>query len=190
MRTDLAGLYTKAGLKNIGMVFLMTDAQVTEEQFLVLINDMLASGEVPDLYADDEVDEIVGSVRNEVKSAGLIDTKENCWRFFIDKVRRQIKVVLCFSPVGSTLRVRSRKFPAITNCTAINWFHEWPQEALESVSARFLQEVEDLPRELQRSVSLFMAYVHTSVNNMSHVSCFCLFFVSSFIRLHFIVCVH
>ena len=63
-------------------------------------------------------------VRNEVKGAGLQDTKENCWKFFIDRVRKQLKVVLCFSPVGSTLRIRGRKFPAVTNCTSIDWFHE------------------------------------------------------------------
>lgn len=83
-------------------------------------------------------------VRNEVKGAGMLDTRENCWKFFIDRVRRQLRTVLCFSPVGSTLRIRSRKFPAIINCTAINWFHEWPQEALMSVSKRFLQELDEL----------------------------------------------
>jgi dynein heavy chain, axonemal len=59
---------------------------------LVLINDLLASGEVPELFADDEVDNIVASLRNEVKVLGLPDTRENCWRFFIDRVRRQLKV--------------------------------------------------------------------------------------------------
>ena len=49
--------------------------------------------------------------------------------------------MLCFSPVGTTLRVRSRKFPAVVNCTSIDWFHEWPEEALVSVSSRFLAEV-------------------------------------------------
>lgn len=52
-----------------------------------------------------------------------------------------VQIILCFSPVGSTLRVRARKFPAIVNCTAIDWFHEWPQEALESVSRRFIEEM-------------------------------------------------
>lgn len=51
-----------------------------------------------------------------------------------------LQVILCFSPVGSVLRVRARKFPAVVNCTAIDWFHEWPEDALVSVSARFLQE--------------------------------------------------
>lgn len=77
-------------------------------------------------------------------ASGLVDSRENCWKFFIDRVRRQLKVVLCFSPVGNTLRIRSRKFPAITNCTAIDWFHEWPEEALFSVSRRFLEETEQV----------------------------------------------
>ena len=50
-QADLAQLYLKAGLKNIGTVFLLTDAQVPDEKFLVLINDLLASGEIPDLFA-------------------------------------------------------------------------------------------------------------------------------------------
>lgn len=145
LRNELSMLYMKSGLKNVGIMFLMTDAQVPNEQFLVLINDMLASGEIPDMFADDDVENIIAGVRNEVKGAGILDTRENCWKFFIDRVRRQLKVVLCFSPVGSTLRVRSRKFPAIINCTQVNWFHEWPQEALVSVAMRFLQDIEVLP---------------------------------------------
>uniref|UniRef100_A0A6Q2WZ44 Dynein axonemal heavy chain 17 n=1 Tax=Esox lucius TaxID=8010 RepID=A0A6Q2WZ44_ESOLU len=167
LKTDLASLYVKAGVKNVGTVLLMTDAQVADEKFLVLVNDLLASGEIPDLFPDDEVENIIGNVRNEVRGLGMMDTRENCWKFFIDRVRRQLKVALCFSPVGSKLRVRSRKFPAVVNCTAIDWFHEWPQEALESVSLKFLQEVDNIEPELKESVSKFMAYVHISVNQTS-----------------------
>ena len=120
----------------------MTDAQVSDEKFLVLINDLLASGEIPGLFADDEYENIINGVRNEVKGAGMQDTRENCWKFFIERVRRQLKVVLCFSPVGVTLRVRSRKFPAVVNCTSIDYFHEWPEDALISVSRRFLEDSE------------------------------------------------
>lgn len=56
----------------------------------------------------------------------------------------RVQVILCFSPVGSVLRVRARKFPAVVNCTAIDWFHEWPEDALVSVSARFLEETEGI----------------------------------------------
>lgn len=62
----MAVQYIKAGIKGMGTVFLMTDAQVSDEKFLVVINDCLASGEIPELFGDDEVDNIVNAIRVEV----------------------------------------------------------------------------------------------------------------------------
>ncbi|NXH39972.1 DYH17 protein, partial [Dicaeum eximium] len=169
LKLDLAAQYIKAAVKNIPGVFLMTDSQVAEESFLVVINDFLASGEVPGLFQDNDLETIIGSMRPQVKSLGLEDTKENCWKLFIEKVRRQLKVVLCFSPVGSTLRVRARRFPAVVNCTAIDWFHEWPEDALVSVSSRFLEETPDIEPEVKASISQFMSFVHTSSKEMSKI---------------------
>ncbi|XP_059684255.1 dynein axonemal heavy chain 17 [Gavia stellata] len=167
LKLDLASQYVKAAVKNIPTVFLMTDSQVAEESFLVLINDFLASGEVPGLFQDDDLENIISAMRPQVKFLGLQDTRENCWKLFIEKVRRQLKVILCFSPVGSTLRVWARRFPAVVNCTTIDWFHEWPEDALVSVSSRFLEETGDIEPEVKVSISRFMAYIHTSVKEMS-----------------------
>lgn len=71
LKNELSGLYLKAGLKNVGIMFLMTDAQIPNEQFLVMINDMLASGEIPDLFPDDEIENIIAGVRNEVKGVHI-----------------------------------------------------------------------------------------------------------------------
>lgn len=54
-------------MKGIGITFLMSDSQVAEEKFLVVVNDMLASGEITDLLTDEEVDNVINAVRNEVK---------------------------------------------------------------------------------------------------------------------------
>uniref|UniRef100_A0AAY4DSH0 Dynein, axonemal, heavy polypeptide 9 like n=1 Tax=Denticeps clupeoides TaxID=299321 RepID=A0AAY4DSH0_9TELE len=167
LRSDIAALYIKVGVKNIGTVFLHTDAQIPDERFLVLINDMLASGDIPDLFSEEEVDMIVSSIRLELRGLGLLDTRENCWTFFIERIRRQLKVVLCFSPVGFTLRTRARKFPALVNCTAIDWFHAWPQLALQSVSSSFIEKIGGLEPEVKASISEFISYAHTSVNEVS-----------------------
>ena len=75
------------------------------------------------------------------------------------------QVVLCFSPVGSTLRVRSRKFPAIVNCTCIDWFHEWPEEALISVSSRFLSDVELISVSLLHTKGIDLFFICSSVSS-------------------------
>lgn len=148
-------------------VFLLTDAHVLDESFLVLINDLLASGDTPDLFNDEDMDNVVSGIRNEVRGLGMVDSRESCWAFFLARVRLQLKMVFCFSPVGHTLRVRARKFPAIVNCTAIDWFHAWPQEALISVSRRFIEEMEGIEPQHKDSICRFMAHVHSSVREMS-----------------------
>ncbi|NXH48679.1 DYH9 protein, partial [Dicaeum eximium] len=169
LKADLANLYLKAGLKGVGSVFLLSDAQVADEQFLVLVNDFLASGEIPDLFPDDEVENIISSVRNEVRGQGLVDSRENCWGFFIERVQRQLKVVLCLSPMGPKLRLRSRRFPALASCTTMDCFQPWPRQALESVSLCFLRDMDTLQDSVKDSISKFMAHVHISVNEMSRL---------------------
>jgi len=70
---------------------------------------------------------------------------------------------LCFSPVGDAFRVRARKFPGLINCTSLDWFHEWPREALIDVAARFLAEVELPSDELRAAIAEHMAEVHLSI---------------------------
>ncbi|XP_015255846.1 PREDICTED: dynein heavy chain 11, axonemal [Cyprinodon variegatus] len=166
-KVDLAGLILKAGVKNKRVTLLLTDAQIPDDRFLVLINHFLASGEIPEIFNEELVEHIVSSLKREVRSFGLLDDRENCWRFFTQRVQQQLTVIMCSSPTGSNLRVRAHRFPALINCTTINWFHPWTTEALQSVSYRFIHEVDGIEPAVQESISLFMAYVHNSVNQAS-----------------------
>lgn len=61
-RDDLKILYNKLGMENKKVVFMFGDQHVAEEGFLELINNMLTSGMVPALFADDEKEGILGNV--------------------------------------------------------------------------------------------------------------------------------
>ncbi|GIQ86335.1 dynein heavy chain, partial [Kipferlia bialata] len=166
-KADWMELYTKAGIKEIKTILLFTDQQIVNEGFLVVLNDYLSSGDITGLFPPDEVENIINGVRNEVKQAGIMDTKENCWNFFIGKVRNNLRVVMGFSPVGDALRVRARKFPALVTCTTIDWFHAWPHEALVSVAKRFLSDLDLGGEETLESVARYMADAHRTVNEVS-----------------------
>jgi len=167
LKEDLKQLYNKTGLKEESVMFLFTDSQITDERFLVYINDLLSSGEIPDLFTVDEKENIINNVRSKVKAAGRPDTRENCLDFFHDKVRNNLHMVLCFSPVGDAFRVRARRFPALVNCTVIDWFQPWPDEALLSVAKRFLSELELGSDEVRDAVVRFMPFSFQSVNEAS-----------------------
>lgn len=121
LRMDLQMLYQKTGIKDEGYLFLFNEGQITNERFLVYINDLLASGEIAELYTNDEKEVIINAVRPKVKSDGIADTRDNCWNWFINKVRQNLHMSLCFSP-ASDFRARARKFPALVNSTVIDWF--------------------------------------------------------------------
>lgn len=168
LKTDLQTFYMKAGVKDEGLCFLFTEGQITNERFLVYLNDLLSSGEIADLFAAEDVDGIVNNIRPAVKSEGIVDSKDNCWKFFIDRVKRNLHMSLCFSP-GESLRNRARKFPALINCSVIDWFHPWPEDALLSVASKFLADVEMDSDEIRTGVEKFMPYSFKLVNDMSDV---------------------
>uniref|UniRef100_A0A7S4D2X3 Dynein-1, subspecies f n=1 Tax=Eutreptiella gymnastica TaxID=73025 RepID=A0A7S4D2X3_9EUGL len=165
-REDLKKLYNIAGVQNEPVVFLFTDAQVAQEGFLELINNMLASGMVPALFADDEKESLMNPVVDEVINLGLAPTKDNKWSYFVNRCRDNLHVVLCMSPSGDTLRTRCRNFPGLVNNTVIDWFPKWPQQALGAVSTRFLEKL-DLPDDLRDKITDTMVHVHTVSNQQS-----------------------
>ena len=59
---DIKGLYMKT-VKGQGVTFLLTDSQIVDERWLVYINDILSSGEIPQLFTDEEKDSIFSTLR-------------------------------------------------------------------------------------------------------------------------------
>ena len=96
-------MYNKAGIKEEGVMFLLTDSQITNERFLVYINDLLASGNIPDLFTSDEVDSIINNVTNKVKASGKVPDRNNCWEYYLNQIKKNLHVVLAFSPVGVSI---------------------------------------------------------------------------------------
>lgn len=167
LKDDLLTLYNKAGIKDEGILFLITDNHITDEHFLVYINDLLSSGEVTDLYTEDEKMNIVNAVRPKAKAMGKGDSVDDCWSFFIQNVKKNLHVALCFSPVGEQLRTRSRRFPALVNSTTIDWFQAWPQDALFNVAKEKLSVIDLGSEEIQKAVVEFMPFSFEAANKIA-----------------------
>ena len=82
-----------------------------------------------------------------------MDSRDLCWRFFLEQVRRHLHIILCCSPVGSTLRLRTQRFPALLASMAIDCFLPWPHEALLSVSHKYLSNI-TVPVSFSKFLSL------------------------------------
>lgn len=86
------------------------------------------------LMPKDELDMIINDIRPIMKAAqpGVPDTWDNLYAFFLNRVRDNLHVMLCFSPVGNKFSTRAQHFPGLINGCTIDWFLPWPEEALTS----------------------------------------------------------
>jgi dynein heavy chain len=69
------------------MLFLFTEGQISNERFLVYINDLLSSGEIAELYTPEEKEVIINNLKSKCKAEKGNDNRDTVWSYFIEKVR-------------------------------------------------------------------------------------------------------
>uniref|UniRef100_A0A1I8G1P7 Dynein heavy chain n=1 Tax=Macrostomum lignano TaxID=282301 RepID=A0A1I8G1P7_9PLAT len=139
-RADLKSAFIRSAVQNSGTVFLLTDADIVNESFLEDVNSILNSGDVPDLFDAEELEGVLINLKGDASSAGLQDNREELYAFFLDRVRRNLHVVLTLSPLGDRFRQRCRANPSLINCTTIDWFDPWSPEAMLSVAEVYFEQ--------------------------------------------------
>ncbi|KAK9888346.1 hypothetical protein WA026_000601 [Henosepilachna vigintioctopunctata] len=167
-RDDLKKLLLKAGTEGKTTTFLFADTQISDELFIEDINTVLNTADVPNLYAPDEKGEILEKMQAAAKdSPKKIDsTPLALYNYFIERVKSNLHVALCMSPIGDAFRVRCRMFPSLINGCTIDWFTKWPDDALERVADMFFAEM-DIDSEMIRKCVSICQYFHITVQELS-----------------------
>ena len=104
-REDMKRLYKLASVSNRETTFIFVDTQAVEETFFEDINNILSSGEVPNLFRTDEIEEIKTAMAAELKKEGIDDeNNQEVYAFLLDRAKANIHTVVCMSPVGEVFR--------------------------------------------------------------------------------------
>ncbi|XP_052628381.1 dynein axonemal heavy chain 3 [Harpia harpyja] len=167
-KEDVKRVMLKAGVGNKNVSFLFCDNQIKDEAFVEDINMLLNTGDVPNIFTTDEKAEIVekmqGAARMENRKIEV--TPLAMYNFFIERVKKNLHIVLAISPIGDAFRNRLRMFPSLINCCSIDWFQTWPTDALEMVANKFLEDVE-LEDDIRKEVVSMCKYFQESVRELS-----------------------
>ncbi|KAJ1549535.1 Dynein heavy chain 7, axonemal [Cladochytrium tenue] len=166
---DMKKILRSAGALGRPTIFLFSDTQIQQEAFLEEINNLLNAGEIPNLFAQDEKQELFETMRANMQGArGLDGAPAALFQMFVDRCRENLHIVLCMSPAGEAFRNRLRKFPSLVNCCTIDWLREWPEDALEIVATKFLGDV-PIDDSIRKDVVYMCKFFHESVIRQSAV---------------------
>jgi len=128
---------------------------------------VLNSGDVPQLYKNEDFEGIYQVGKSECQRKGLALNKMNMFSEYLLRVKANIHCVIAMSPLGEVFRTRLLKFPSLVNCCTCDWFSNWPEEALLSVATGFVIDLEkELGEDRAGCIQIFKT-IHQSVEDMS-----------------------
>ncbi|KAI8896128.1 dynein heavy chain and region D6 of dynein motor-domain-containing protein [Globomyces pollinis-pini] len=163
-KEDLKKVLFGSGLDGKPIVFLITDTQIISESCLEDINNILNGGDVPNIYNGEESDRILNTMRPIAQDLNITPTRENLFSHYLQRVKSNLHMIICMSPIGDAFRNRLRMFPSLVNCCTIDWFSTWPEDALRSVAANSVSDISDLgTEEVIDGIVHLCVYMHESV---------------------------
>lgn len=167
-RDDVKKMLKEAGGRGKSSVFLFTEGQIKEEGFLQDIDCLLNSGEVPNIWQIDEKQEILEMVRLAAQGGNrnLDISALSVFSFFIKRCKEKLHIILCFSPIGNSFRLRLRLFPSLVNCCTIDWFESWPEEALEMVARTWIEDI-NATDEIKNASVIACKYFHVTARKIA-----------------------
>jgi len=97
------------------------------------INNIMNSGDVTGIYQEKDFEEITSACKADCAKKNIPPTKANVFTEYLARVKKNIHMIIVMSPLARMFTTRLRMFPSLINCSTIDWFTEWPEEALLNV---------------------------------------------------------
>ncbi|GAB0093009.1 Dynein heavy chain [Sergentomyia squamirostris] len=176
-REDMKKLLIITGIEYKKTVFLFSDSQAKEESFFEDINSLLNTADINNLFLGDEKTNILDRMQNEAKllNKTIDSTPLALYSFFTERIREKLHICISLSPIGDSVKRRMRTFPSLINCCTLDWFAEWPTDALVKVAETYITSMELSKKsggdgtldiaELESKLIEMIIYFNTSVKN-------------------------
>ncbi|XP_038617180.1 dynein heavy chain 14, axonemal [Tachyglossus aculeatus] len=168
-REDIKKVFWKTGLEGKRTALLIVDSDIIQESFLEDLNCILNTGNVPDLFENEELDNIAENIRSLVKQDNNTSSRQDILSFFLKEVCRNLHIILTVSPAGPNFRKNCRRYPALVSCSTIDWYEKWPEEALLNVANCHLRQKSFLDgrQNLIEVLAKTCVEIHNSITEMA-----------------------
>ncbi|KAJ3146349.1 Cytoplasmic dynein 2 heavy chain 1 [Geranomyces michiganensis] len=128
---DLKQILQAAGVAGENSVLVVEDHQLPDAAFLESINSILSGGEVPGLYSTEELDTLLGSLKDKHSEEGFRGT---LFEYFVVRVRKYLHVVLLLDSASPGFISRCEANPALYTRCQIGWMDSWTSESMSHIA--------------------------------------------------------
>lgn len=115
-----------SGIEGEQVVLILEDHQV-DGSFLELINSLLSAGEVPGLYTPEELEPLLGPLRDLASQDGFRGTLVS---YFASRVKRNLHIVLIMDSSSKTFTGNCESNPAFYKSCSFQWMEGWSRESM------------------------------------------------------------
>jgi dynein heavy chain len=160
-RDDLKIAILSSGLENKQICFVIFENHI-DHGVLDDIHSLAKCGEIPDLFSNDEKNQII----NEISANSTSGREIMVWSNFIETVRKNLHLTLCLNPKGTKFAQYLSQYPSLVKNMTINWFSDLTAESLYELAINQLSDtLIENPQKMKNIVEGFVA-VHNSVKQV------------------------
>ncbi|CAB3367864.1 Hypothetical predicted protein [Cloeon dipterum] len=123
---------------------LIEDYQLVRLDFLDLVNSLLASGEIPGLYSNEELESLMGTLREMASQDGFIGSLT---AYFAERVKNNLHVILVMDSSDPNLVQNCESNPAIYKLCSIQWNDYWLEQSMTKISQHLLTTSSEVIKE-------------------------------------------
>eukprot|EP00760_Papus_ankaliazontas_P008674 PhM_4_TR13906/c0_g1_i1/m.49396/K10414/DYNC2H, DNCH2; dynein heavy chain 2, cytosolic len=147
-KADIKHVMQIAGVEGRPVALVVEDHNFVDSFFLEVLNSVITNGDVPGLYTQDEMDQLLSAVKDEAGEAS-----EGLAAFFVSRIVKYLHVVLIMDPTNSNFELNCQSNPAVYTRTQVCWMGTWNPETLQLVPEMIFKDFDQ--SLLQDVVSIY-----------------------------------
>ncbi|EDQ84975.1 uncharacterized protein MONBRDRAFT_12266 [Monosiga brevicollis MX1] len=132
---DLRDVLRRSGVDGEKIVFILDEGSLMDTAFLERMNTLLANGEVPGLFEDEDYAALMSKCKEASRRQQLnLDDNDELYKWFSRNVMNNLHIVFTMCPSEAGMQDRASTSPALFNRCVLDWFGDWSDRALFRVA--------------------------------------------------------
>jgi dynein heavy chain 2 len=154
--SDLKLAVTGAGVSNEISLLIIDDQHVYDAQVLENINSLLCSGEISDLFSNEDLESIYTTLKDEYSTSGFFGTIHE---FFICRLKKNLHIAVVLDVGNETFLSNCQANPALYSQCQMIWKNDWNPYSEKVISNEMLANLR-IKEDLKSGLSEKLLSIH------------------------------